>query len=82
MAVESLWSHLEPQHDTFTLFAHPSYAAPPVTLQRLVTAHNHLEDRYRCPLLSCPQGEVGRVCATPFNLKWYLGPQQQGGGGR
>ena len=73
MVVGSLRSHLETQHDVYTSFALPADAAPPVAPRRLAATYNVGEGKYRCPVPGCPQGQEGRGCKTPFNLRWHFG---------
>ena len=72
MAVGSLRSHLETQHDVYTSFALPTDAAPPAAPRRLEAAYDLMEGKYRCPVPGCPQGTEGRGCRTPFNLQWHF----------
>ena len=72
MAVGSLRSHLETQHDVYTLFALHADATPPVAPRRLAATYGIGEGKYRCPVPGCPQGQEGRGCKTPFNLRWHF----------
>ena len=60
MAVGSLRSHLETQHDVYTSFALPAGATPPVAPRRLAATYGVGEGKYRCPVPGCPQGQEGR----------------------
>ena len=51
----------------------PCACAPPVTPRRLAATYNVGEGKYRCPVPGCPQGQEGRGCKTPFNLRWHFG---------
>ena len=73
MAVGSLRSHLETQHDVYTSFALPVDTTPPVAPRRLAATYDVGEGKYRCPVPGCPQGQEGRGCKTPFNLRWHFG---------
>ena len=55
MAVGSLRSHLETQHNVYTMFALCAMdAAPPAAPRRLLATFNVKEGKYRCPALGCP----------------------------
>ena len=65
MAVRSLWSHLETQHDIFTPFALPADAAPSVAPQRLAANLDIKESKYRCPKPGCSQDRRGGGAGPP-----------------
>ena len=69
MAVGSLWSHLKTQHNVYALFMLPADAAPPVVPRQLAAVYDVKEGKYRCPVPGFLQGEEGRGCKTPFNLR-------------
>jgi hypothetical protein len=67
----SLWSPLETQPDIYTLFALRATDASTPAAPRRLTAVNW-EGKYRCPMTGFSQGEEGRGCSTPFNLRWHF----------
>jgi hypothetical protein len=72
MVVRCLWSHLKTQHDIYMLSTLPANAVCPVEPRRLAAVVDAKEDKYRCPVTGCPQGEEGRGYKTPFNLRWHF----------
>jgi hypothetical protein len=74
LAVGSLRSHLETQHDVYTSYAlRATDAAPPTAPRRLTAKYFIADSKYRSPAPGCPQEEEGRGCKTPFNLRFNFG---------
>ena len=82
MAVGSLRSHLETQHDVYTSFALPADAAPPVAPRQLAVTYGIVEGKYRCPMSGCLQGQEERGCKNTLQpTVALLVPAPRGKGG-